>query len=368
MKKIITVLLGLLIFSMVLKYFVSEYTIQYKIDGHNVKEKYEDGYLYFEIDSKYNYVIEGKRRSNKGLVTNITQVGNANELCIYPKMKKIDTYPLCFKDDKNIAYYLIEDKEIKKFIDSLEIQNEVLNSKESFKFFNNLEKEEYMAVYKYDGFYILNGSKIKSVNLFNKDRYDNSLCEQIDHYLVLPVESEFNYNSVIVLDILTGKTFNIESDYEISFDSKILGHLDNSVYILDNKNSIEYEVNIKKKEITIIGNKEDGYKVYKNGRLKTGMLGELKSSSKWSTYDDKSIYTYEVNEDSITSYIEFNDKINNIIYNSNSVILSQYRDNIYILDNHSIYKINPLTGPKKLLIYEELNYNKENTIYIYNNK
>ena len=59
---------------------------------------------------------------------------------------------------------------------------------------------------------------------------------------------------------------------------------------------------------------------------------------------------------------------NNIIYNSNSVILSQYRDNIYILDNHSIYKINPLTGPKKILIYEELNYNKENTIYIYNNK
>lgn len=367
MKKSILFIVIVFISLLIFKYFSSSYEIKYKVDGYEVVEKYDNHYYYFEIDSKFNMAFDNKKDIKLKKIKAITKIGNDEEYCLYPTIDKVETYPLCISNGINTSYDLITNKEIIEFVDKLGIKEEEKETKETFKFFNNLDDNEYLAVYKYNGFYILNGNKIKSVNLFNNDRFDNSLCEQIGNFLLLPSESEFNYNSFVLIDMITSKTYEIEGKYQISFDSIVLGHIDQKVYILDNKNSIEYEIDIVKKKIEIVGDENQGYKVYKDGKLKVGMISELKNKERWNNSKKDNKYSYYSTEEGVFRTLKENSDIKTLIYKPNIVILGENNDDLYILDNDSIYTINPLYGPKKVLLYEELNYNKNNTIYLYNN-
>lgn len=369
MKRILTIFLSILILSMIIKYVASSYDINYEVNGFKVRETYKDKNIYFEIskDNSYNFDLNIKRKVSKKLIDKIEIIESENEICIYPTIKGEKTYPLCNKDGENVSYHLMETEILKNFINSLDILEIVNPTKETFKFYNNLDKDEFIAVYKYNGFYILNEDRIKTINLYDNDRYDNSLCEQVGSYLVLPEDSEYNFKNFVVIDMKSKKQYKIESTYNISFDSIMLGHIKNKVYLLDQKNSRQYEIDIKKKEVELIGNYEKGFKVYKNGKLKTGMISEVKKNAGFSDEEYSSRYEYIIEEEKLYKINKKNKNIKTLIYKGNVEIINVYEEDIFFLDKDKLYKYNPINGVKTILVNEELNYSKLNTIYVYNN-
>lgn len=369
MKKVLNISLLIILLLMALKFLVSNYDIEYKVNNNSVREVYKNGYYYFEIkaDKTYNFDLLKTRNISKVLIDNIQVLNTKSYNCIYPKIKGEKTYPLCYKSDQMIAYYLIEDPIIKDFVKNLNIQYKNEESEKTFKFFNNLTKDQYVAIYKYNGFYILNENKIKTVNLFKKDRYDNTLCLQIGNYLLLPEESEYIFSDFILLDMTNENKLTIKSEFFISYDSVMLGYIDKKAYILDNKTNIQYEIDIQKKKIKEIGNSEIGYKVLKENQLKTGMISDLRNTDDlWTSTKNTSLYTYK-NKTALYKYINKNKDIVEKIYNREVQIINRNYKNLYFVDQYSLYLYDPLYGIKKIISNEEWNFNNENVIFIFNN-
>lgn len=369
MKKVLSISLLIILITMVIKYVISNYDIEYNVSDYTIRETYKKGYYYFEIkfDKTYNFDLITERKLNKKLIDDISIIKSEDYTCLYPHIKNEKTYPICYKGKELISYYLINDDILNEFVNKLNIKYENKESKKSFEFFNNLNETEFIAIYKYNGFYILNGSKIKTISLFKNDRYDNSLCLQMNDHLLLPEESEYNFKNFILLHIKDGKKTIIKSDFEISFDSKMLGYINDKAYILDMKNNKQYEIDIDKKEVKEIGNTEKGYLVYKDNKLKTGMISELKKSKTlWIKEKDNSFYTYE-NSKYLYKNINKNRDLVERIYNKEVNIISSYKNTLYFTDNYMLYSYNPLYGIKKILVNEEWNFNDSNVIFVYNN-
>ena len=368
-NKITLIILVFISLLLIIRYFTIDYKIKYKIDEFDVVEDYSRDGFYFEIKDDemiYNFDLKYNRGIFKKQISRIEKVSYEDEVCIYPIIKNKKTVPLCSKNGEIIAFYLLENENMIDFIKSIGLKKEELNNNDNFKFYNNLDKNEYISVYKYNGFYILNEDKIKSINLFNDDRYDNSLCFNKESLLILPDESEFIFKRFIVVDMKTNKHFYIDSLYDISFESDFLGYIKDKVYLLDNKNNKEYEIDLKKKEVKLIGDYEKGFKVYKDGKLKTGMISELKSNV-FGIVNDKSLYDYILEDNKLYKIYKKNPDIKNLIYVGDARVLKTYKDEVFFLDNDMLFKYDSLNGIKIILINEEMNYNKTNFINIYIN-
>ena len=368
-NKNIIFILVFISFILIIRYFTISYNIKYKINDYEIIEKYNKHNIYFEISDgnyKFNFDMNLKRGLFKKKIIRIEMVNYEDEICIYPIIKNSKTYPLCNKNGENISYYLVQNDSMKDFINSIGLESNIQKSNDTFKFYNSLSKGEYIAVYKYNGFYILNEDKIKSINIFNNDRYDNSLCLNKDSLLIIPEEKEYEFKKFIVIDMKTNKYYYIDSLYDVSFESIFLGYIKDKVYLLDKKNNKEYEIDLKKKEVNLIGDYEKGFKVYKDGKLKTGMISELKEEA-FNQKDYNSLYSYEVIDNKLYRIIKNNPNIKNTIYNGEVKIIKINNEELFFLDNDTLYKYDPLNGLKTILVNEEMNYNKTNFIYIYIN-
>lgn len=382
-RNIMIIILTILVIILIIRYVTINYSITYNVDNYTIKEYYKNNRMYFEIQDNseyksglddviysftYNFDMSMKRKLFKKMINRVEKVEHDDEVCIYPNIKGKKTYPLCYKNGEQTSYYLMENNEMKDFINSLGINESNEPSLDTFKFYNNLSKNEYIAVYKYNGFYILNDDKIKSINLFDKDRYDNTPCIRVDNYLILPEEAEYEFKKFIVIDLKTNKYTYIEGNQDISFDSIFLGYIKKKVYLLDNKNSKEYEIDLKEKEIKLIGDYEKGFRVYRDGKLKTGMISELKENIGFGNEEVISNYEYKVIDNKLYKMFKDNQDIKTVLYNKEVNIIKEYDNELFFLDNDTLYKYNPLSGIKIILKNEEINYNQTNFIYIYINK
>ena len=61
-----------------------------------------------------------------------------------------------------------------------------------------------------------------------------------------------------------------------------------------------------------------------------------------------------------------NKKIKKIIYDKSVDYISSFNDFVYFLDGEYLYEYIPKSGSKKIARNFEWNFNKENTIFIYN--
>ena len=343
-KLFIVIIMFILILSVVLYYFKSNYVINYKVDNYKVKEQYKNNKYYFEISDKktYNFDSLQGRKFNKKQIDSIKYIKDNEYVCIIPLSNKIDTYPLCFYNDSSISYSLVNSDIIKSFFikNNYKLSKDESNDSKDFKFYNNLDKNEYIAIWKYNGFYILNENNIKTINLFKKDRYSNDLCFLNNKYLLLPnYNQSHEFTSFYKVDITSGKKEVIKTDYSISYESIIKGSFKNSVYFYDNKYKKSYVINIKK------------------GSVYEGKLVHL--------IKDKSNYIYLNNNGLLKKYNE-NKNLSTIIYNKDVNIIDEYKDNLYFVDKEYLYKYKPILGYKRIVKNFEWNFNLKNTIFIYN--
>ena len=367
MKKSLFLIIIISLIAIFAKYYISNYKIKYKVNGYDVTTIYKDSRFYFEItkDLTYNFDIYEKRKLSKTKLSNIEELELTNYTCIVPYIDNKKTYPLCYdKENKEyIDYNLIDDELL------VEYQNKTnTDSKpdKDFIYYNLLNNNEFMALWNYKGYIVMNGDSYKNINIFKKDRYDNSISYMIKNTIYMPnYDEEHEYSKIVTFNIETQKIDYINLDKKIDFDSYIVGDIKNKLYIFDNKNSILYELNLKKNKLDILSNNEKGFVKYKDGEWVTCSKTEYKIDKIKYNENSDSNYIYTIKDGTLYKKIKNNESINTKISNNITNVIFEYNDDIYYIYEDNLYLYNPINGNKKVFYNYELNFNKDNTIFTY---
>ena len=366
MKKGLFLIIIVTLIAVLTKFYISDYKIEYNVNDYDVKTIYKNKRFYFEIkkDKIFNFDIYSKRKLSKTKVYKIEELDLANYYCIIPFIKDMKTYPLCYSKETQeyIDYNLINDELLADYQ-----YKSNLNSKpeKDFEYYNLLKENEYIALWTYKGYIIMNGKSFKNVNIFKKDRYDNSLSYIIDNTIYMPnYDEEHEYSKMIKLNLETHKIDSISLEKKIDFDSYIVGNIKNKLYIFDNKNSILYELNLKNSKLSVIGNTEKGFIKYKDGKWLICSKTEYKINKIKIDNHKDSNYTYKI-KNGLFKQIKENNNITTKISDNISNIIYEYNDDIYYIYEDNLYLYNSLKGNNKVFYNYELNFNKDNTIFMY---
>ena len=102
-----------------------DYEKEYSINKVDIKEKYskKEAYYYFNMiyDNKnFEFATDVDYVTKRGLIENIQIIEEENITCLIPKAEKINTFPICLKNNEYVDYHLVDydfkdfDKNIKK--------------------------------------------------------------------------------------------------------------------------------------------------------------------------------------------------------------------------------------------------------------
>lgn len=366
MKKVLLYSLLIAFILIFVKYRYSDYDIKYKVDGYDIVTKYEDKRIYYEIKKNtmiYNFDVYKRRSFNKNLITNVKYIEGEDFSCIYPVIKNVSTYPLCYKDGIYTDYYLIDSE----LLDNYKPENiNIPKPDKDFVYYNNLSNDEYVALWNYKGYIVMNGNRYNNVILFKNDKYDNTLSYLIkDTLYIANYDEEHEYSKLITLNLKNLKTNEIKLDTKIDFDSYIVGNIKKYIYIYDNKHSTLYEINIKNGETTIKGNNEKGFVKYDGKHFVVCSKSDYKVNK--ITYNNSdSIYKYTINNGLYKSSVD-NNKLNELIVSNNVKIINTFKNKLYYLDKDNFYTYIPGKGSELVFYNYELSFNDKNTIFVYMN-
>lgn len=363
MKKGLLLLIFICSIIIILKYRFSSYDIKYNINDYNIKTIYKNRRFYYEIENGneiYNFDIYKSRSFKKSLINEIKEINGENFKCIYPIINNINTYPLCYMNGEFTDYNLIDSELLEEY---KEERIEIEKPNKDFVYHNNLNENEYVALWNYKGYIVMNNKEYNNVELFNKDKYDNSLAYIINDTIYMPNnDEEHEFTKLIYLNIKTLEKGEIDLKNNIDYDSYIVGNIKNKLYLFDNKYAVLYEIDVRKKKVDIIANNEKGYVKYENGDFINCSKSEYKVNKiKYNL--SNSNYTYT--EDGMYKIINENENIKlRINNNSNKIIKENYND-IYYQYKDNFYKYNPDNGSKLIFYNYELTFNSDNTIFVY---
>ena len=366
MKKYLVITIFVCLLIVFVKYCFSNYDIVYNIDNYDIHTIYKNKRFYFEIKDNnitYNFDIYSKRKLNKAIIKKIKIINLDNYKCIYPVIKELDTYPLCYDINNNylVDYNLIDDVLLDEYKTSSTI---IEKPNKDFIYYNNLNSNEYIALWAYNGYIIMNDKKYNIIKLFNKDKYDNNLSYIIDDTIYMPnYNEEYEYTTLIALNLTSQKISKLKLNYKIDYDSYIVGNIKNNLYIFDNKSSVLYEINIKNGQTNIKSSNEKGYVKYENNKFIKCSKTEYKNDKIKYNINDTN-YIYETNNKTYR-YIKDNKKIK-IKINDKEIIKVFEKDNnlFYILDD-SFYIYSPIKGYNKIFYSYELSFNNSNSVFMY---
>jgi len=295
-------------------------------------------------------------------IEKIDELIDGNTYCIYPTIKDTKTYPLCYVGNDYIDYHLIDSG----MLDNYKMEKiDVEKSKKDFVYYNNLNEDEYIALWNYKGYIVMNNGSYQNKQIFKNDKYDNSISLMIDDTIYMANnDEEHEYTSLIALNLESLETKKIKLDYNIDFDSYMVGNIKNNLYIFDNKYNILYEINIKNGKTNIKSNNELGFVKYENGEFINCSKNEYKINKiKYNSF--KSNYEYRI--DKVTYKIFDENKFIRQMINKNEIKIFKEKDNIiYYLYKDNFYKYEPSVGNKKIFYNYELSFNSDNTIFVYN--
>lgn len=365
MKKItkLYILIGIIMITfiifLVIIYKPKNYQLKYTVNKISVKEAYNKNYkkYIFQIsDNNYVLAINQKYSKKRNIIENIEEYSLEDEACY--KIYLESEYLVCGKQKEQKAYHTMS----KKFQEKYNLQE----SKERI-----LSRFKDVSIYNYDNTYILWNYKgiLKIVDndntemtLLTTDNYDNFNGFQTDRYVVFPnYNEEYYFQTFYIYDVQKDKINDITFEYELSYQTYFLGYCRNKAYILDPKTKIEYEINLLKNSIKIIGTAEKEGTIFDRGKFKKISINKLINDNVKFNY----IFHTEYNIDNAKLYKHVeNQKI--LISNKKVDFIVKYdEENVYYLVDNTLYKYNDKIGEVKALVNNEWSFNQKNQIFIF---
>lgn len=422
MKRILQILIVLFVFYYIIQivfHFIDKgYEITYELNAENKKfditeiytanQKNEQDNYYLEIsveNTKFYVKIYENLRKSKNIIKEIKYIDSGNYKCVLPIFKddKILTDIICKNSQLTTNYQNIKGIDVNidafanniegyndKFVDSA---NESSNRDNIYIYEDNIIDELFLGLTSYNGLYNINNLLSKSIaeiDVFNDDVYSSKINTQIKNfYLVANYNSNYEFTKFYLINLLTKEYDEIDSKNKISFNSYIQGTVGNSVYLIDIDNKKQYEIDVKTKKVIEVGNENSGVKTYNSGTWENkpivqALQTELKFTennidaqifSKQYYRIDKVggensgyYYLYENTDNGYNVYKAYTEQPNEpiLLLKINDINRIKYVNNQIIYIDKNIVKIyNEQNGIKRLIRYDELEFNKNLNIFAY---
>lgn len=416
MKRLLQILIILFVFyylfQIILNFFDKGYEVTYTKNSNDkmiyIKEKYSSNvknekdnyYLEITVDnSKFAYKTYENLYKMKNIVEDIKYVDNGTYKCILPifKNKKILFDITCNINGNNTYYHNIKglDVAIDEFANSIEEYNvnDWVDSAEEagtigniYIYEKNLTDNIYLGLTSYKNIYNIHSTlskNIVNIPIFKNDPNDQKISAQVaNYYLVADYNQTYEFNKFYLVDLLTKDYNEITGKNKISFNSYVQGVVGNSMYLIDLDNKKQYEIDIKTEKIIEMGNESIGIKHYNNGVWEEKKYYDVVNNIEIFTYQniDYSIfdrqyskidriggeksgyyYLYEKNGNGYNIYKSYVEKPNEriFLFTTNSIDNIIYLDNIIVfIENQYVKYYSETTGLRKLIRYDELQFNK----------
>lgn len=368
--------------------FYRGHSINYNIGNFTINEKFtaNDKY-YFKIKSdkiSINFKIKENYNKDKKILKKLFYEEIDGYKCILPiyKNQKIITDVMCLND--NIIYYAssLNNKTITNkfkeygyetgtFQDKAQ-KLSISNTQSIYK--ENISKNTYLAIETYKGLTLFNGKDTK-IKLFENDIYKKPISLFTNkYYIVANYESEYTFKNFYLVNIINGEKTTIRSYDEISFDSYIMGEVDNNIYLFDKENKKQYKIDLKYESVEVVGNKNN-IKFY-NGKWETISLNEALSGKHFTTSKDEEgyvrvdklngYYYYYKEEDGYKVYRsdEENPKLKTYLFETSDLNIAYINDKVYFRkDSDFCYYTN--NGIRKVLTEKEIEFNDDISLGVY---
>lgn len=338
----------------------TDYTKEYQVNDVNIKESYdkkkESYYFTFEYnDIMLDYLYESNYKQKRTFVNDVKIIEDDDNFCLIPKGDTLEFIPLCYNNEE-ITYYKNVSDNLKEQIPEEYLKSEK-ELKETYEEINIYNKDYTYLLWDYDGFYYINEKENKKIDLFNKEIYNVNLITYTENYLVIPdYESDYTFDKFYRISLKNGDVKDYKLKEKIYFDSYYPGYEKNKLYIVDNKEELMYELNVKNGKIEKIKPQMLNNNEWEEVGIKT-----LVNQDKEFKY--KTNYNYVLKENNL--YLNYKDYDIKTKIDSDVTSIVRIKDNlIFYLKKDTLYVFDPLTGSKKLLSYFEWNFNYENMIYV----
>ena len=382
-----------MIIPILIKTFQKKHNVEYKVGKYNINEKFyieEKSHNYeFKITNKketYSFILNSNVNKRKKIIKDIKIYKKNNIKCIIPiYVKDISKDIYCLENNNQVSNYYLKDNDNFKSIieDTKKYKVNLPSDSEKYKEFkkikvyqNNINDNTAYIIWNYKGIYILKNNELKQQKFLNYDLYDNIMSTTTSNYFVLFENSNvMGIERIHYYDIKNDKYNIFKLKDKISKDSYINGVYDDLIYVTDNKKKIQYTINVKKEKIEEVGKEELGYTKYTNKKKEE--MNKSDFFMKEQLFDNEKIENKKitnskdlVKEDQIYYYLD-NNKFYKNINGYNSILLFELdnikdwkinnKDLIIFVDD-LVYIYNDELGLRKIIEYNELNYNYKNIV------
>ncbi len=367
-KSIIFLIVILLLFSFWLlkRNSASSYSLEYKIESYDISENYdkEKKSYYFEIKEnnlKYNFIKETKYIKKKKLIKSIRKIEENDTSCLLVE-SNLNIYPICRNKEEQIDYHLVNNslkEELKDYFKEKEAEES------DYKQYLLYNQEDKIIVWNYKGFIYFEEGNIEEFPVFNKDIYDIPLATRINEYILIPdYEQDYSFNKIYRINLKKKKIDSWTLKENISFDSYIVGTNNKSIFLVDNKNKIEYELAPHKKKIRIVGSEKKNGIIFKEGKEESISIIKLTREKVEFLY--KNNYTFTLNNKKLyLSYMDASIK-ERISDKEVDKIIKVENEVVYYLVKDTLYKFNKEYGETKVIKYADWEFHHDNLIFFYN--
>lgn len=341
-----------------------EYEITYQQNDFQITEKYlkEEQVYQFIVqkeDYTYEWVENQKYIKRRKIIETIEEIQNEDEICIAMKSKEIDISPVCKKDNQYIDYHMVNSK-IKEQLSSMKTLEESQTETYQNIEITNLDRYDYL-LWNYKGFYHISEKGKEEIPLFSKDIYNIHIAGIVGNYMIVAdYEQEHNFDRLYVINLKNNSVEEWKLKNEISFDSYIAGSKDKSIYLVDKKNKIEYELVPHKKKMRKVGTSDKKGRIYQNGWEKISLT---KLANEEYHFEDKKLYHYEIMDEKLYR----KDIARDVLISSFPVkhIVTELNDSVFYFTNNTLYRYDPIYGERKVMENFEWNFNYQDMVFIY---
>ena len=329
------------------------YTVSYFYDQYSIVENFSksDKLYSFEIsynDNKFDFVSNRKYSSKRKLINFIDVNEKDNDICMLVRVDNVDLPVVCKDKDG----YKTESLSLNE-----KITAEKVGTYNNVDFFT--DKSSYYIWNKKGFKNIKTGKEFK---LFNKEVYNINLIYSNNKYVLVPdYDSSRSFNKFYIFDNEKQKVIEWKLKVDISFDSYFLGEYDDYIYLFDTKNKVEYKLNIKKKKISIVSNKDGGI-TYDNGFKDLTIAKMVYNIYKFKFND---FVNYKL-DDKTLYYNVYNSDLNVKVFDGDVKDLVKVDGNtVYFVSGDSLYSYTYGEKVVLLLKYFAWNFSFDNKIFIF---
>lgn len=361
-KKFIILVFIIVIIYLIILYVPKNYETDYIINKVKVNEIYNKRNKQYKFtltyeNIEYPIIINTKYHKQRKLIKDIKIISDENDTCLNLTILE-QTQNLC-SDKKGLKdYRLINEKLYSENYEKV-IKPIKETEYENFTIYNN---DMTYLIWNYNGYVKLSDNN-EIIKILSNEKYNNIETYQNNTYLVIPdYDSSYYFKKIYIYDTNKNDISIVDFNYEISYNILYLGTYKNKLYFLDLKNKNEFELNLKKKKIKML-NEKDNYGLFlNNNKLEKEKVDNLVKNQK--------VFNNEINNNYVVEDNYLYKVLNNYkIKVSNQQITSIIRiidNDVYYLVGDTLYRYTNNNGEEKLLKHKEWKYNYKNQIFIFN--